>query len=73
MPTETTPLLERIASGRTDLIFDYLACARMPSCACSCTAASASARSAPACANTSRANTTSLGHTMIRKVFLSKI
>jgi palmitoyltransferase len=25
MPTETTPLLERIANGRTDLVFDYLA------------------------------------------------
>jgi uncharacterized protein len=25
MPTETAPLLERIANGRTDLVFDYLA------------------------------------------------
>src|SRR6201994_1200459 len=25
MPTDTVPLLERIANGRTDLVFDYLA------------------------------------------------
>ena len=30
MSTETTPLLERIASGRTDLIFDYLAAGNPP-------------------------------------------
>ena len=48
-------------------------CARTPSCACSCMAASASARNAAACANTSRANPTSLGHTVIGKTLLSKI